>query len=563
MGARTAALVTLVVAACAALAGGPVAAATPGYCRGDAPIDSEQLPERIKLAGCEIVGRTIVADGLRVVVPPPGRGRSIHALQTDGETALTVRTTPDGYVEVTQEEETRVVTSPLATSNDAFASATLVDTPTSYDWSRSGTTVDATVEAQDATADEVCETPADQVPDRSVWYRYKAKHSGVVKVVLANVDPVGAAVKAQVFQSSGLWRERCTTEPVYVTQGSVYFIRVASRGAPASFSLRWFPPRPATDHFGSAPYKAVPSYTRTAKMTGATIQSGEPKASCNTTWTGTVWQKVNAGTLRRLDVNTSGQPAAVYQGSTLTGLKQIACVGGWGKLVILPRTGPFYIQQWTKPGTDEADLYVNSGEPYPDSPPPCSDKSYYLMDVGPRKAFRWRYNGGNAPSSIATGALTALQQGIGVITKSTNDCGLGDQVSAAAEYLGRTTRTATLCTQGVADGLNAVDFGPAASPGVLGLACSEQGSTDGITWRITETDLRFTKGEAWTLKPDAANCSWAHDLVGVAAHEAGHTFGLDHPYGVGNLTMAAYSSACTGAFRTLGRGDVLGLRALY
>lgn len=559
---RTIGLVLVLLTGGGLLAATPVAAAQPGYCR-DRVIDARTLPERVSLKTCDIVGRTIVAGDLRMNVPPPGKGRSIHALETDGETALTVRTTPDGHVEVTTEEETRVVTSTLAASNDAFASATLVETPTSYDWSQDGTTVDATVEARDGTADEMCETPADQVPDRSVWYRYQAKHSGVVNVVLANVNPVGAAIKAQVFQSSYLWPVRCTTEPVYVNKGSVYFVRVATRGAPASFRLRWYPPRPATDSFGKAPYEVVPSYTRTAKMTGATMQSGEPTPSCKTTWTGTVWQKVNAGTLRRLDVNTSGQPAAVYQGSTLTGLKQIACVGGWGKLVVLPTTGPFYIQQWTKPGTDEADLYVSSGEPYPDSPPPCSDRAYYLMDVGPRQTFRWRYNGDNAPSSIATSALAAFKQGIGVITKSTNDCGLGDQVSAAAEYLGRTSRTATLCTQRVADGVNAVDFGPAVSPGVLGLACSEQKSTDNITWRITETDMRFTKAEPWTLKPDAANCSWAYDLVGVAAHEAGHTFGLDHPYGVGNLTMGAYSSACTGAFRTLGRGDVLGLRALY
>ncbi|WP_307050327.1 matrixin family metalloprotease [Streptomyces achromogenes] len=50
----------------------------------------------------------------------------------------------------------------------------------------------------------------------------------------------------------------------------------------------------------------------------------------------------------------------------------------------------------------------------------------------------------------------------------------------------------------------------------------------------------------------------------VATHEAGHVFGLAHS-GAGheNLTMFASSFACSTSARTLGKGDVLGLRTLY
>jgi predicted Zn-dependent protease len=57
-------------------------------------------------------------------------------------------------------------------------------------------------------------------------------------------------------------------------------------------------------------------------------------------------------------------------------------------------------------------------------------------------------------------------------------------------------------------------------------------------------------------------CRRSYDLQSVATHEFGHALGLGH---VSNpsLTMHHFAPYCSTAPRTLGRGDVRGLRALY
>ncbi|WP_327729872.1 matrixin family metalloprotease [Streptomyces sp. NBC_00487] len=61
------------------------------------------------------------------------------------------------------------------------------------------------------------------------------------------------------------------------------------------------------------------------------------------------------------------------------------------------------------------------------------------------------------------------------------------------------------------------------------------------------------------------HCSDKYDLRGVGTHEAGHVFGLDHVEGSdhSNLTMYPKLGECTEKWRTLGYGDVRGLRSLY
>ena len=561
---RIAALVTLVLAAGAALAAGPVAAATPGYCRGDAPIDVDHLPAQVDLDRCDIEGRVVVKDGLRTVVPPPGQGRTLHAVRTTGEVELDVRTTPDGTVMISSSLEQ--ITAEAAASNDQLGSAEVVQTPTAFSWFRDGTTVDATVEGKDAEVDASCMTPADTAPDRTVWYRYVAGHHGQVKVRLANVNPVGSVISAQVFQGDGLHPMRCTNEQIWLTKGKAYYIRVGSRGAPASFRLQWFPPVPPNDSFGKAPVLSMPSNAYATKMTGATLQPGEPVPSCKTTWTGTVWHKVQSGTLRRLAISTGGGGFALYRGTSLSGLKQVACSNSTWKEIVTNVSGPFYVQQWVKPGVESTSLSVYSGEAYPEMPAPCSkeeSQSYsVLWGVDGRKPLNWRFNSANVPASLGSSALPLIKQGIGIVTASKNDCGLADHVSAQQSYLGATTRPAGLCGTAPPDGLNVVDFGTL-DYNTLGIACSMDESTDGVNWYIAETDIRLSKQTAWTLKPDAPGCWGKYDLVGVVAHEAGHAFALDHPYGQGNQTMSAVSMDCTTAYRTLGRGDVLGLRSLY
>jgi hypothetical protein len=62
-----------------------------------------------------------------------------------------------------------------------------------------------------------------------------------------------------------------------------------------------------------------------------------------------------------------------------------------------------------------------------------------------------------------------------------------------------------------------------------------------------------------------SGCSNRFSVESTATHEFGHVFGLAHVAESthGNLTMSPSMGPCSAAPETLGKGDVLGLRALY
>lgn len=210
---------------------------------------------------------------------------------------------------------------------------------------------------------------------------------------------------------------------------------------------------------------------------------------------------------------------------------------------------------------------ADEDEMRPDAAPPCSSKAYKLVEnMEPRQRLEWRFDGSSTPDSLTPRqALRAIKQGMGIITGSRNDCGLPDRVSAQHRYLGRTKKPASLCVGKGTDGVNSVSFDVAEYPGMLGLACASWTIEQDGSKNTTESDIRLTSTVPWTVRPDAPSCQLQVDLVGVAAHEVGHVFGLDHPVSPDSLnqTMSASQGGCNGSFRTLGRGDVIGLRKLY
>lgn len=73
-----------------------------------------------------------------------------------------------------------------------------------------------------------------------------------------------------------------------------------------------------------------------------------------------------------------------------------------------------------------------------------------------------------------------------------------------------------------------------------------------------ESELHFDDAETWT-DATRSNSADPRDLVTVAAHEVGHTIGLDHTSDGGALMQPYYN----GSHRYLGWDDILGVQALY
>lgn len=96
-----------------------------------------------------------------------------------------------------------------------------------------------------------------------------------------------------------------------------------------------------------------------------------------------------------------------------------------------------------------------------------------------------------------------------------------------------------------------------------------EGSTVAVTttWsyrgsgEAVESDAQYNTYYPWST----SGASNAMDVESVVQHETGHTFGLNHPSGSGIdcLTMYAYVNYGWTHGRTLGDGDILGIKAIY
>lgn len=203
-----------------------------------------------------------------------------------------------------------------------------------------------------------------------------------------------------------------------------------------------------------------------------------------------------------------------------------------------------------------------SGEPCSGCAPPCQDESKTLSGFKESNTFKWRIRKRSIPGSLSKKvAMSAIKSGMKGIIAASNTCSIGDDVSITSTFLGRTTNKANLDASGNClspNGKNVVDF---STLPVAGRTCSWYAIKSGMD-ELVEADVRFNKNQRWTLNPKS--CSRALDLAGTATHEWGHAFGLAH---VGsthkNLTMTELLPLCSAAPRTLGKGDVLGLKALY
>jgi hypothetical protein len=191
------------------------------------------------------------------------------------------------------------------------------------------------------------------------------------------------------------------------------------------------------------------------------------------------------------------------------------------------------------------------------APAPCSDRAYQLGGGRWTRTLKWSYRAGSTPAGLTrSSVISVLRRSFGNVTGARNDCGRSDRVSATHSYLGTTTRKARC---GAPDGFNVVGFKPLPA-GVLGRTCWWR-----INNRIIEADIQLNSNEQWATSLSACRFPQAM-LEAVATHEIGHAYGMGHVGEArhGRLTMSTYlDGPCNNQEATLGRGDMLGLEALY
>lgn len=329
---------------------------------------------------------------------------------------------------------------------------------------------------------------------------------------------------------------------------------------------------PAADTFAQAVAVTIVPATLTGTIEAATDEAGEPQ-DCDGL-TSTVWYKLQLSEETPIEVTLQGEGVslAVYTGSDISSVQRHDCMG-WGNagyeragFWALPNK-LYYVQVGTTGSATVPDFTLDISrfdepEPYPDSKPPCDSKAYKLFveyNNGPRRTV-WYLNAGSVPDYLNVGEVKrAIREAIKNISESRNDCGLDDRVAIRTRLDGAKGAKASSC-YGNSDKLHMIEF-----TGKLpnaGRSCGSINSEDDAdVWMRSEKDL-FTTDPLTTLCRQGIG--GRVDLESMLTHELGHAFGLDHPNGdSANLTLYFATRTCNSSQRTLGLGDVLGLRRLY
>jgi len=194
----------------------------------------------------------------------------------------------------------------------------------------------------------------------------------------------------------------------------------------------------------------------------------------------------------------------------------------------------------------------------------CLDFTYALAAWRLPKSFSWYYNPQGAPASVASTALTAIRGGSWTLFNAGFRCGSTSPLSVTETYVGSSTKKAQVsetatCTGN--DNVSVVSWGTLPS-NVLAYTCVYYSTASKTV--IGSDVLIDNKYHQWfTTMP--ASCSNMFDLQSVMVHERGHTAGLAHVDQVlrSALTMSPKTPPCNTTRRTLGAGEVAGLKAMY
>jgi hypothetical protein len=206
------------------------------------------------------------------------------------------------------------------------------------------------------------------------------------------------------------------------------------------------------------------------------------------------------------------------------------------------------------------------------APKECSDSAY---DVDPgdyvvEGRFEYYFLADTTPSYLNRDKTEdAVKESVVNWAKATNSCGLKDDVSLTGWYMGRADGALEITSDGqckqAGDGRSETGFGSLPS-GSVAVACVWIAGGK-PPYRVISADVRLNSKKSWWNK--LSTCGGSRYVVEAAlTHERGHIFGLSHHKKVtesahGNLTMSpSIQGFCEAAETTLGKGDVLGMRAL-
>lgn len=224
------------------------------------------------------------------------------------------------------------------------------------------------------------------------------------------------------------------------------------------------------------------------------------------------------------------------------------------------------------PAATATQLPTDAPTPGPPSPAPtatppisttgaCGDKAYSLLGHRWDEPYEWYISVKSIPPNMTLHQLTAVaRRAFDNIIQARNDCGLPDNASAEAIFMGSTYEVPCALT----NVHNVVGFGRV--PRRLGRAtiaymCPFH-DTDGD---IVAADIVLSTKVDWALSVDG--CSRDDELLEpTLTHEIGHVFGLGHvgERSHGDLTMSTRSNGfCHDEESTLGLGDILAMEVLY
>ncbi|MFN8526941.1 MAG: hypothetical protein U0821_27870 [Chloroflexota bacterium] len=220
-------------------------------------------------------------------------------------------------------------------ANDAFANAA----PLAVPGTATGDTFSATVESGEP-------EPACSVLNATLWYRVVAPSTGTLRVRVRSTDTdftpsvaifEGPNVRALRELACGGGSFSSTVETSgHVTAGGVYYAQVGRTGeSSGAITVETFIGQgPPNDDFATA-FPIGNDVSVDSPFLGATIESHEPTDCVG--FRGSIWFRITAPQTGALSIFTGGPSGwiAVYSGTTLGNLKEVACgIGGVNALLV-------------------------------------------------------------------------------------------------------------------------------------------------------------------------------------------------------------------------------------